>query len=154
MSKLPYYKQQTPFTCSLACLRMVLESVDRKYLEIELAKIINFSPEVGVSMPMMAKACEVMNLDYVLFKSATLDDLKGFLSEGFYPIVIIKAKLYHKAAGEHGHYAIVKDITKESVIINDPDQEYGGKNKAVNIDMFTEAWTTSKNWLLVIKGEA
>ena len=149
-----YYKQQTPFTCSLAVLRMILTSFGRETTEVELARVVGFRPSVGVSMPMLAKACEIMNFDYELLKNTNIDGIKAFLSNNFHPIVLVKAKIYEKVTGEHGHFIIVKDITDKNVIVNDPDREYGGENKLVDINIFEEAWNASKSWLLVVKGES
>jgi predicted double-glycine peptidase len=133
---------------------MVIGSYGRGMTEEELARIVDFHPSVGVSMPIMAKACELINFDYELLKFADLNDLKGYLSKGFYPIVVVKAKIYHEAIfEEYGHFIIVKDITEKNVIVNDPDIEYGGENKCVEINAFLKAWDASKNWILVIKGE-
>ena len=148
-----YYQQQTPFTCSLAVLRMSLSIFGRETSEIELAKVIGFKPSVGVSMPMLAKACEIMNFDYELLKNADIDDIKNLLSKNLYPIVIVKARIYEKVTGEHGHFLVVKDIKDKNIIVNDPDREHGGENKPVDVDVFKKAWNASNSWLLGIKGE-
>lgn len=153
VEKIPYYKQQTPFTCSLACLRMVLTYLGRETTEVELARVVGFSPKVGVSMPDLAKACGIMNFDYKLMKYSHAENIKNFLSETLYPIVLLKANVYGKVSGEHGHFIIVKDITDKNVIVNDPDRVYGGEDKSVDISIFTKAWDASKSWLLVVKGE-
>ena len=153
-SKLPYHKQQTPFSCSLACLRMVLEAAGIVMEEYQLAPLVNYDPDIGVPMPFMVKACRAFNLKYKLIKLATLDDLKHFISKGLYPIVVLQASIYPKVLGKHGrkhgHMVVVKDIAGEGVIINDPDKEYGGEDKKVKLEVFLEAWTASKNWLLAI----
>ena len=149
-SKLPYHKQQTLFSCSLACLRMVLETVGIKMEEYQLAPLVDYDPNIGVPMPFMVKACRALNLKYKLIKLATLDDLKHFISKGLHPIIVLQASIYQKVLGRHGHMIVVKDITDEGVIINDPDKEYGGEGKKVKLEVFLEAWTASKNWLLAI----
>jgi len=151
--EVPYYKQQTPFTCALAVLRMALASFSRETTEVELARVTGFSPKIGISMPDLAKACKIMNFDYKVMKSAQIDDIRNFLSEHLYPIVLLKANIYEKASGEHGHFVLVKDIADKNVIVNDPDRIYGKENKPVDKEIFTTAWNSSKSWLLVVKGE-
>jgi len=154
MKALPYYKQQTPFTCSLACLRMVLESFGRKFTEEELAKIIKFHPDEGMSIPKLAKVCEIINVDFEFGKLLKLEDLKSFISKNSYPIVIVDVKTFYKMAEiKHGHFIIIKDITEESVIFNDPDIEFGGENKVIGLDLFLESWMNSNEWALIIKGD-
>ena len=149
-SKLPYHKQQTPFSCSLACLRMVLETEGIKMEEYQLSPLVEYNPDIGVPIPFMVKACRALNLKYKLLKLATLDDLRHFASKGLYTIVVLQASVYQKVLGKHGHMVVVKNITDEDVIINDPDKEYGGEDKKVKLEVFLEAWTASKNWLLAI----
>ncbi len=153
MESIPYYKQQTPFTCALAVLRMVFAYFGRETTEVELARVVGFNPKFGVSMSDLAKACKIMNFDYKLMRYAKIEDIKNFISEHLFPIVLLKAAVYEKVSGEHGHFVIVKDITDKNVIINDPDRMYGGENKSVDISIFTKAWNASKRWLLGVKGE-
>ena len=153
MGVLPHYKQQTPFTCSLACLRMVLESIGRKFTETELAKVIGFSPRRGFSIPMMTEICEILNLDYDFKSFAELQDLRSYILNGFSPIVIISVKIYQNISEDHGHAIVVRDIRNKSVIINDPDIEFGGEDKKVELEIFLRAWSKSRNWVLVIRGE-
>lgn len=125
----------------------------RETTEVELAKVIGFNPRIGVPMPDLAKACEIMNFDYKIMKYAHVEDIKNFLSESFYPIVLLKANVYEKTSGEHGHFVIVKNITDKNVIVNDSDRMYGGEDKSVDISIFTKSWNASKSWLLIVKGE-
>jgi len=151
---LPYYKQQTPFTCSLACLRMVLESIGRKFTEMELARIIGFKPDIGFSAVMMGRLCDIIGVEYGFYFNLSLDELNELVSDGFYPITLVKAGvLYSILESEYGHYLVIKDITKRNVTINDPDQEYGGENKQISIEKFLDAWKYFHNFVFVVKGE-
>lgn len=98
----------------------------------------------------MTKIGRILNLKFKLIKSALLDDLKNFISKGLYPIVLLQASVYQNIIVQHGHMVVVKNITDEHVIINDPDIELGGEDKKVKLELFMEAWTASKNWLFVI----
>ena len=154
MTKLPFYKQQTLFTCSLACLRMVLEAVGRKMSEAELAKIVEFKPLKGFSPKMMEKLCEIINIDYEYHFDSSLEELKQNIKAGFHPLVLVNPSvLYDLPEEEHGHYVIIKDITEEKTIINDPDQEYGGENKEIDLEKFEKAWEKRHKLIFLIKGE-
>lgn len=154
MKKLPYYKQQTPFMCSLACLRMVLSYFDRNFTEYELSRVVSFRLEQGYSMLMMKEICEIINFGYEIIRFGKFEDLKNSLSSGFYPIVIVEVKTLYKISRlEHGHYIVIKNIKEKSIIFNDPDIEFGGENKIVNLNLFLQAWERAKGWALIIKGE-
>lgn len=151
---IPYYKQQTLFTCSLACVRMVLESIGIKATEYELAKIINFSPRRGVSPAMIKSVCEHLKVRYNFHFGATIEELMKTIDDRFYPIVLVKpTTLYNLPEMEHGHYIIVKNITDENVIVNDPDQEYGGKDKKVDLGNFMKAWESKFKLIFILKGK-
>jgi ABC-type bacteriocin/lantibiotic exporter with double-glycine peptidase domain len=151
---MPYYKQQTPFTCSLACLRMILESIGRKFTEEELAKTIGFNPKVGVSPSMILKVCEIVNVDCQLQFEITLAKLKELLSKNIFPITLLDPRiLYGLTEVGHNHFIVIKDISEEKIIINDPDGEYGGENKQIAIQKFLESWKKIYNMLIIIKGE-
>lgn len=154
MNKIPFYKQQTPFTCSLACTRMVLEAIGRKISEVELSRIVEFKPLRGVSPKMMEKLCEIINIQCEYHFDSSLQEIKQNIENSFYPIVLVNPTvLYNLPKEEHGHYIIVKDIIGEKVIINDPDQEYGGENKEIDLKKFCEAWEKRHKLTFVIKGE-
>lgn len=150
---IPYYKQQTPFTCSLACLRMVLESFSIKATEYQLAEIIKFSPRKGVSPNMIKSICENYNVEYNFHFGSTIEELQAGLEKGFYPIVLVKPSiLYNLPESEHGHYVIVKDITDKDVIINDPDQEFGGEDKKIDLNSFIKAWDVKFRLIFILEG--
>ncbi|HLC39548.1 MAG TPA: peptidase C39 family protein [archaeon] len=154
MNKLPFYKQQTPFTCSLACLRMVLEVVGRRFTEFELSKIVTFKPLEGFSPKMMKELCEIVNFDYEYHFNSSVEKINQSIRAGFYPIVLVNPSiLYNLPEEEHGHYIVIKDITEANIIINDPDQQYGGKYKKIDLKTFIEAWEKMRKLIFVIKGE-
>lgn len=150
---LPYYKQQTPFTCALACLRMVLEYIDIKTAEYQLAEIINFKPKKGVSPKMMEYICGYREVKYTSHFGSTTEELFDYVRKGFYPITLVKpSTLYDLPESEHGHYIIVKVITDKSVIINDPDQLYGGEDKEIELGKFIKAWDDKFRLIFVLEG--
>lgn len=149
---IPFYKQQTLFTCTLACLRMVLEAVGKKVTEYELSKIIGFDIRIGYSMPMLSTMLDIMNIDHDLKRDANIEELKASLDH-FYPIVVLSVKAYQNIPQNHGHMVVIKDITDKHIIFNDPDQEFGGEDKEIDLNLFIRAWNESRNWMLVVKGE-
>lgn len=133
---------------------MVLESVGIEVSEMELARIVGFKPLRGVSPKMMEKLCEMMDLNFEYHFDSSLNEIKQNIENGFYPIVLVNPSvLCDVPEEEHGHYIVIKDITKEKIIVNDPDQEYGGENKEIDLKRFIEAWKRKYKLIFVIKGE-
>jgi len=154
VNNFPFYKQETPFTCSLACLRMILEAIGKKFSEIELSKIVEFKPLKGFSPRMMEKLLEIANIDYEYHFDSSLQEIEKNVENKLYPVVLVNPSiLYGISEEEHGHYIVIKDITEEKIIINDPDQEYGGENKEINLKRFGEAWESRHKLIFIIKGE-
>jgi ABC-type bacteriocin/lantibiotic exporter with double-glycine peptidase domain len=133
---------------------MILESIGKQLDEAELSKIVEFKPIKGFSPKMMDSLCEIINLEYEYHFDSSLEEIRQTIEAGFYPIVLVNPSiLYNLPEEEHGHYIIVKDITEEKVIINDPDQEYGGEDKEVAKERFLDAWKNRYSLIFVIKGE-
>lgn len=156
MKEIPYYKQGAIYSCALACLRMVLDAIGRKFSEYELTIMTNFNYTHGISMPMMADLCRLLGLEFDLLVDGNLQKLLDFLKRGFCTIVLVNPGImYFSAESKHGHYIIVKHLADEKLIINDPDSEYGGENKEINLEKFLKAWRSPKDrkWMLVIRGE-
>lgn len=133
---------------------MILEYMDIKINEYRLAEIINFSPRKGVSPNMMKTICENYNVEYSFHFGSTIEELQRYINKGFYPIVLVKPSvLYNLPESEHGHYIIVKDITNKNIVINDPDQEFGGENKEVDLETFTRAWNSKFRLIFILGSE-
>ena len=103
---------------------------------------------------MMDSVCEIINVEYMYRFDSSLEEIKLTIEAGFYSIVLLNPSiLYNLPEEEHGHYIIVKYITEEKVIINDPDQEYGGEDKEVTKERFLDAWKNRYRLIFVINGE-
>lgn len=148
---LPYYKQETPFTCALACLRMVLEPIGRKITEYELSKIIGFDIDVGFSASMIRQTCDILGIKCKINFENTVEKLKELVHKQIFPICMTSpAVIYDMLDTEHKHFIVIKDITDKNIIINDPDQEFGEEGKEISIDKFLKAWRELANMLIIV----
>ncbi len=135
---------------------MVLECFDRRYTEYELTTMTLFSYNRGTSMPMMVEICKVLGLRWYLNKQSNIEELSNILAKGYYPIILTNPGiLYFSIKYNHLHAVVVKGLVEGKAIINDPDQEFGGENKPVEVGKFLAAWRSKKvnRWLFVIEGE-
>jgi ABC-type bacteriocin/lantibiotic exporter with double-glycine peptidase domain len=133
---------------------MVLESFGKKFTEMELSKIIGFSPRKGVSPKMMDSLCEIIDIGYEYRFDSSLEEIEDITRAGFYPIVLVDPSiLYDIPEEEHGHYIIIKNINEGKVIINDPDGEHGNENREIDKKKFLEAWERRHKLVFIIKGE-
>ena len=117
MKPVPYYKQKTPYTCALACLRMVFETIGKKLSENDLSQIIKIKTGSGFSPRMVEFICEVINAEYDYHFESSLAELEELIKIGFHPVVLVNPSiLYSLPEEEHGHYIVIKDKTKEKII--------------------------------------
>ncbi len=133
---------------------MVLANFGKFLSEYDLSRIVHFDPDKGVSPKMMSSICEIINFECEYLFKSNFSVLKNILENKNYPIVLINpGLLYDSIRTKHNHYITIKNITNENVIFNDPDQEYGGENKCIQITKFLESWESSYNFVFVVRGE-
>lgn len=133
---------------------MSLEPLGINISEYELSEIINFKPKRGVSPKMIESVCERLKIKYTSRFGSTIEEIFNYIRKGFHPITLVKpSTLYDLPESEHGHYIVVKNITDRSVIINDPDQIYGGEDKEIKFDLFVKAWDEKFRLIFVLEGK-
>ncbi|MBI4147009.1 peptidase C39 family protein [Candidatus Woesearchaeota archaeon] len=132
---IPYYKQQTDYTCGAACMRMALTALGINKTEKQLAKLMGSAPKVGTWYKEFPALAEKYTLNYVVNRNSTLADLKR-LSKTY--IVIIA---YYLPEEKCGHYAIVRKIDQRIHLI---DPEYGPKH-LLPVRTFLQRWHGHKD---------
>ena len=147
--KIPYYKQETEWTCGAASMRMVLESFGIKRSEKQLIKLLKTNKVVGTWEFELPKLAERYKLDYVVERNGTVDDLREFVKEGFVIIVC-----YYIIQEREAHYAVLINIDDENVYLNDP---WFGANHILQREYFEKVWKSDpkregdRRWFIGIK---
>src|SRR5690349_15479137 len=99
----PHYRQSNPGACLPACVRMVLASFGVQVSEAKLADTLG-SYEFGTPA---SRVQRLSKLGYqVEYRTFSLDELRGRLQNGFYPIVFVDAD-FLPWADFHGFHALV-----------------------------------------------
>lgn len=140
-----YYKQRTGYTCGIACARMVLHAVGRKTSRDKLIWMMKPTRKTGTHNHMFPRVAEKLKLSYVVVRNSSWQDLRKAFNSGFVIIVC-----YWLEDDKTGHYAVLKKINKNDIVLMDP--WYGPEHK-VSRAWFLKNWhgTQEMRWFFGVK---
>lgn len=128
MIKLKHFRQ-TPAFCGPASLKMVLNFYGVSVSEEDLVKLSGATPKKGTSLKGLIKAAKHYKFHTYSKTNGTLVDLKRFVKKGI-PIIV------DWFSEDDGHYSVVVDIDKNSIILMDPEK---GHYK-MTLEKFERVW--------------
>ncbi len=146
---IPFYEQETDWTCGPASMRMVLDALGIKKSEKQLIKLLRTNKQVGTwneSFPCLA---EKYKLNYVAERNSTLSSLRNYLRKGYLLIVS-----YYLPKDKVSHYSVVKKISRGFIYFLDPFQ---GPSHKYKINQFIKLWNKKsehdeeRRWFIGIK---
>lgn len=148
MNDICYHRQEKPYTCGPACLRMLLSpygDFSERLLATLAGTIIGGTTPLG-----LARAARLVGYDAKVIRHADVEDLKDNLPS----IVLINpGVLIDSRPSRHGHFLVVKEVTSDSLIVNDPMPIFGGENIILDLETFLAAWEIMDSWLISIGSE-
>lgn len=131
--KVPYYKQEFPWSCFPACIRMLLEFYGIKKEENELRRLLKSTLHRGGSWFLVELGLESLGLIFYYSVKFSLEELKSLIKDGTPAIVSLNLSERHT-----NHTVVVIDITEDFVVINDPEKGEGIQLETIK---FLEAWS-------------
>lgn len=144
MKNIPFYKQETKYTCGAVCARMVLAKLGIKKSEKQIAKILNTNKRSGTKNKHFPRIAEEYKLNYIVKRNSNLRTLKRYKRKRYLLIVTYKPLEY-----KSGHFAVIKKIDKDYIYLLDPTF---GPDHRINIDYFNDMWDSDeKAWFFGIK---
>lgn len=124
MLNVPHRRQNTPYTCGPACLRMVLAAHGIVEPESTIAEAVNCTPEAGTSPANMAKYLRSKGFTAYGRRMLELADIKNGIKRGRLYIVCYQAwagpGVDYPTTWSHGHYAVVTNVAPHRVTLADP----------------------------------
>jgi len=159
--RIPYYRQQKPFTCGPAVLRMALAAFGKRRTEATLARLAETNAKKGTSNFGLVRCLRRLQMSYITGYRMRYTDLMRALRQG---IVIIDWMPQHIFPDhpefvpskefdpdEDSHYAIVVAASRKFITLQDPVL---GRRIRISRQEFVRAWrdptSTSKHWMLVV----
>lgn len=145
--KIPYFKQDTDYTCGPATLQMAFAYYGNKQSEMDLAKKMKTNSNVGTTHKRMIKVANQNGFYAYVNNNSNFDEIVYFLNRKK-PVVTH----FIEPSSDAGHYAVITSINdKKEIVLNDP---WNGKNFTMNKKDFLERWRDKKglfiNWIMVI----
>ena len=145
----PFYRQDTDYTCGPTSLQMVFSFFGSFKSEAELTKNLLANSEVGTKHQHMIDVATRNGFFCYVNNASTFSELKVFLNKGL-PIIVD----FTEPTGGEPHYAVITGISRRRVILNDPAN---GEDFELSEKDFLSHWrdssTRSERWMMVISKE-
>lgn len=134
--KVPYYKQEFPWSCFSASVRMVLEYYGIKKEEKDLRTLLRVTPYTGGAWYYVELGLESLDLNFYWSYGFSLEELKELIEKET-PIIV---SLRFESADEYhfNHTVVVTYMTSEFVTFNDPEK---GESITMGVEEFLERWS-------------
>ncbi len=150
--EIPYFRQQTDYTCGPACMRMAFAAFGLRKSEKALAKQAHSNARTGTDNFQMPLLAECHKMSYAVCKQSSMEEIKEFMRKGY---VVIVNYFYFEDGGVIYHFAVVKGITSKEISLLDPEL---GKNHSLPLSVFMRQWKgiprngkAGLRWFLAVK---
>lgn len=143
-SKLPFYKQETRYSCVPACLRMVLASLGLDLSETELRTGCDCTP-FGTDALNAVDAARRLGFPKTAKYTLSLDELESLIASGHYPIVFVNLGPIDGLDDEHA--LVVTEVSHTSISVHDPLQG----ERILPHDTFSAAWAMMHRLVILIE---
>ncbi len=149
MIKLPFYKQDTDYSCGPATLQMIFRFYGKFFSEKDLIKKLKTNRTTGTRhKALLDFACS--NGFYVYINNESSLKEVAYLVGRKIPVIIH----FIEPDSNDGHYAVIVGINKKHVILDDP---WNGKNFKITRKDFEERWHSEDGsfvrWIMVVSDE-
>jgi len=147
ITQIPFFKQETDYSCGLASMRMVLSSLGIDKTEKELQVPMNYYSEgKAVWHKAFPNFAEQLKLTYVTIRNASLKDIENLIDQNFRIIVS-----YFIPKEKVDHYSVVRGMDSSYIYLL--DSWFGPKHKYTR-RYFIKNWFDLENekcWLFGVK---
>ncbi|MGI0494049.1 cysteine peptidase family C39 domain-containing protein [Alkalinema pantanalense CENA528] len=144
---LPFYRQETPFSCVPACLRMVLAGFGVDLDEAALRELCDCTA-LGTEAFRAVEAVRRLGFPNSMKCNVSVEGLDVELAQGRYPIVYVN--LLPIDGVRTSHAVVVVDADAENVTVYDP---LVGK-RVLPRSAFEQAWRLSNCLMILILGDS
>lgn len=148
--EVPYFKQDTTYTCGPTSLQMVLAYYGVRASEQKLAQQLHTTTEKGTWRVAMYNLATELGFHCYVNDQAVLPEIEFLLKLGIPPIV-----RFLEREENVDHYGVVVGLSEEFVFIHDP---WSGPARRFAKEDFTERWVCDvigdcQQWLMGVSKE-
>lgn len=142
--KVPYFKQNTDYTCGPASLAMALSFLGKHRSELSLSRLALTNEDTGTTHSNIVRVAKDEGFVTEVKRGASLGDLKTVVRLGL-PVIVNYTEPFENV----GHFAVVVGFERGNIILNDPANGKGFQLSETNI---LRRWKSgnSKRWMLII----
>jgi len=146
--KVPFYKQDSDYTCGPTSLQMVFQFLGKFKSEATLAKEAQTDAEDGTTHAGMIDAARKGGFYCYANNESSVEEIKSFLKNGLPAIVH-----FNEPSSDTGHYSVIVGAEKGNFILNDP---WNGRNFKIDENDFLKRWygaehkNIHKKWIMVL----
>ncbi len=149
MLNVPFYKQDTNYTCGPTALQMVFAYYGVRVSEKELTERLDTETSTGTKHEPMIEIAREEGFFVYVNNHASLEEV-GYILGLNIPVIVH----YIEPSSEEGHYAVAVDLTDENILLND---SWNGEQFTIAREDFIRRWRDDKGeamqWLLAISPE-
>lgn len=149
MVNLPYFKQDTDYSCGPAVMQMVFRFYGKVFSEDKLIKKLKTNKDLGTAHQAMIELALAEGFYVYVNNESSLEEIKFFHNKNI-PVIVH----YLEPESEDGHYAVAIDTEEDKVILNDP---WNGEKFKISYKDFEKRWRNekgnNKKWIMVISTE-
>ena len=146
----PYFKQDTGYTCGPASLQMVFAFYGIQESEAGLTRELRTNTDIGTKHKRLIDAVSKRGLFSYVNENAPLSELRALLADSL-PIIVH----YREVGQDDGHYSVVVGLDEKNIYLHDP---WHGPKFSIAIEDFEERWLCGPEgycarWLMAISDE-
>ena len=151
MLKVPYFKQDNGYSCGPTSLQMVFAFYGERINEDKLTKLLHTKKDSGASHEPLIKIANEEGFYVYVNNESSLQEITEILGKNI-PVIVH----FIEPSSDEGHYAVIIDITKDKIILNDP---WNGEGFKMNTGDFIKRWYghskdgLNKQWIIAISKE-
>ncbi|WP_169716809.1 cysteine peptidase family C39 domain-containing protein [Sporomusa acidovorans] len=120
----PLCRQETEYTCGVACVQSILGAYGMDYRQDELAQILDSKPILGTNYQKIILFMEMLGFQAVYIKNMGIDNLKSFINDGVTPLLQIQAwaenGVDYASDWKDSHYVIACGYDENRIFFMDP----------------------------------
>jgi len=161
MVHIPYYRQQKPYTCGPAVLRMALAAIGKKRSETYLARLAETTAKHGTVNFGMLRCLRKLDVSYMTGYRIRYRDLMRYVRQGVVIVDWMPQLLFPDhpeftasktfSPDEDSHCTLVVAASPRFVTLQDPVL---GRRVRISRKEFVRAWrdptSASNHWMLMI----
>jgi len=92
---------------------------------------------------------ESLDKELVINRTGKTRDIKDFIDEGWYVMLLVNSKALNSKSGYTGHRVLVFGYDDKGVIMHDPGPNNGGPDAHVSWERLQKAWPKAKELIAV-----